>query len=282
MMKADYHVHPDYSKDASGSVRDYCERAVEMGLEEICFTPHLDIDPERAEIDDWIKVGGAIVSMRSNWLTYYLNEVEELRKKYESKGLRLRTGIEVDYAPGIEAELGGIVSEYPFDYVLGAVHCLDHVAISARDESAHYFRDKTLDEVLTNYFRAMSQAVSSGLFDCMAHFDGYRKYGIRAFGKPILAPRRELVQPVLGLMADGEVGLEVNASAFRHGQDEPYPGKTILTWARETGVSVLTCGSDCHSVDQLGEGLDRARRILEELGLPATQSFRSRKLQSVR
>jgi len=279
---ADYHVHPGYSKDASGSIREYSERAVEIGLEEICFTPHLDIDPERAQLDDWIRVGGKVVSMRSNWLTLYLNEVEELRDEFESKGLRLRIGIEIDYAPDIEDELKEIIYQHPFDYVLGAVHCLDHIAISSGAESALYFRGKSLDEVLIHYFSSLSQAVSSGLFDCIAHFDGYRKYGLHHFGAEILSPPRDLVEPVLRLMMVEEVGLEINTSAFRHGQEEPYPGKVILTWAKEIGVPVLACGSDCHSVKDLGEKLDEAQRILKELGFPKTSSLKRTKVESVR
>ncbi len=280
-MKADYHIHPHYSKDASGSVEQYCERAVEIGLTEICFTPHLDIDPERAEIDDWVKVGGRIVSMRSDWLSYYLAEVEELKEQYERKGLSLRAGIEIDYAPRIEDELRRIVSDHPFHYVLGAVHCLDHIAISARAESQSYFRGKTMDEVLTAYFVAMKQAVGSGLFDCIAHFDGYRKYGLHHFGSQILSPKRDLVEPVLQLMADNGVGLEINTSAFRHGQEEPYPGRAILTWAKEIGVRVPCCGSDCHSVDDLGEGLEAAHQILKELQFPPINSFTRTKVERV-
>lgn len=275
-MKADYHVHPGYSKDASGTIEEYCERAVEIGLEEICFTPHLDIDPARAELDDWIKIKGRIVSMRSDWLSHYFDEADVAEKRYEKDGLRLRRGIEVDYAPHVEHELRGIISNYPFDYVLGAIHCLDHIAISARAESDSYFRGKTMDKVLTDYFSAMSEAISSGLFDCIAHFDGYRKYGIRHFGDKILSPKRDAVEPVLRLMADSGVGLEINSAAFRQGQKEPYPGLEILAWAKEAEVGVLTCGSDCHSVEDLGEGLDRTHRILKELGFPPTCSFSRR------
>ena len=29
---SDFHVHPDYSIDAAGTVRQYCDRALEIGL----------------------------------------------------------------------------------------------------------------------------------------------------------------------------------------------------------------------------------------------------------
>lgn len=276
MIDADYHVHPGYSKDASGSIEDYCKRALKIGIKELCFTPHLDLDPFRAEMDDWVRVKGRIMAMRSDWLSHYLNEVEEMQEKYGPKGLRLKAGVEVDYAPHMENELRRVISDYPFDYVLGAIHCLDHIAISSSKENELYFKGKDLDEVLRHYFSVMEKAVRSGLFDAMAHFDGYRKYGIRHFGEEILLPNRALVEPVLELMAKNSVGLEANASAYRRGQEEPYPGKQILIWAKEAGVHVLACGSDCHLAGDLGKGLERVCSLLKELGFPPTHGFSRR------
>ena len=40
----DYHVHTNYSADASATVTEQLEAAVERGLSEICFTDHVDFD----------------------------------------------------------------------------------------------------------------------------------------------------------------------------------------------------------------------------------------------
>ena len=41
----DAHVHPDFSIDAKGTVTEYCDRALEIGLSEIIFATHVDTDP---------------------------------------------------------------------------------------------------------------------------------------------------------------------------------------------------------------------------------------------
>ena len=44
--RTDYHVHPDYSIDASPvKIRDYCQKALELELREICFTTNVELDP---------------------------------------------------------------------------------------------------------------------------------------------------------------------------------------------------------------------------------------------
>lgn len=40
----DYHVHTNYSADASATVTEQLEAAAERGLSEICFTDHVDFD----------------------------------------------------------------------------------------------------------------------------------------------------------------------------------------------------------------------------------------------
>ena len=40
----DYHVHTNYSADASATVTEQLEAAAERGLSEICFTDHVGVD----------------------------------------------------------------------------------------------------------------------------------------------------------------------------------------------------------------------------------------------
>ena len=43
MLKADYHVHTRLSYDGEGDLLEYCAKAEELGLDELCVTDHLDI-----------------------------------------------------------------------------------------------------------------------------------------------------------------------------------------------------------------------------------------------
>ncbi|MEO0103474.1 MAG: PHP domain-containing protein, partial [candidate division WOR-3 bacterium] len=89
----DYHIHPGYSLDAEGSLEDYIKLAIKLGYKEIGFTPHLEISKKRKETDDYIKLNNKIVDMRSDWLSHYFSEIDNLRKKY--KEIKIKAGIEV-------------------------------------------------------------------------------------------------------------------------------------------------------------------------------------------
>lgn len=41
-MLADYHVHTEYSDDSVYPMEEVVKDAVRMGLEELCFTDHVD------------------------------------------------------------------------------------------------------------------------------------------------------------------------------------------------------------------------------------------------
>lgn len=140
--KADYHVHPDYSLDATGTIDQYCQKAIELGLREICFTTHYDSDPFRKDEDPFMRVDGEIVPLTEGNVRKYIEDVRKADKKYSPCGLSVRVGLEVDYAPHIEEELRLNLASFELDYLLGAVHCLDHIAISASNEAERYFKKK--------------------------------------------------------------------------------------------------------------------------------------------
>jgi histidinol-phosphatase (PHP family) len=263
--KADYHVHPGYSLDATGTVDQYCRRALELGIEEICFTTHYDSDPFRKNIDAFVRIDGRMVPLSINSVQRYIDDVRRAGKEYGPSGLTVRVGLEVDYAPHIEENLRRELDQFDLDYRLGAVHCLDHIAITASKEAGAYFKNKSAGEMLSEYYMVLKRAVESGLFDVMAHLDGYKKYGLGFYGEEILTGHRGLVEPVLELMAENEVGIEINTGVLRKGHKEFCPGWEILKLALEKGVKIAAYGSDAHKVDQLGEGIKEAYLAVEEL-----------------
>ena len=263
--KADYHVHPGYSLDATGTVDQYCRRALELGIEEICFTTHYDSDPFRKDIDAFVRIDGRMVPLSINSVKRYIDDVRRAGEKYAPAGLTVRVGLEVDYAAHIEESLRRELDQFDLDYRLGAVHCLDHIAITASKEAGTYFESKSAKEMLSEYYRVFGRAVQSGLFDVMAHLDGYKKYGLGFYGEEILTGHRGLVEPVLELMAENDVGMEINTGVMRKGHKEFCPGLEIIKLALEKGVEIVAFGSDAHEVDQLGEGIQEAYLLVEKL-----------------
>jgi histidinol-phosphatase (PHP family) len=261
----DYHVHPDYSLDASGTLDQYCRRALELGLKEICFTTHYDTDPVRKDEDPFMRIDGKIVPLSEENVKKYIEDVRKANQIYSPKGLSVKAGLEVDYAPHIEESLKKDLAFLDLDYILGAVHCLDHIAISASKEAESYFKRKSLKGLCQEYYKILGKAVKSGLFDAMAHLDIYRKYGLAFYGEEILTAHRGLVERVLKLMVENDVGMEINTGLLRKGHKEFSPSLEILNLALKINVKIIAFGSDAHKVAHLGKDIKEAYFLVEKM-----------------
>lgn len=268
--KMDYHVHPNYSIDALPvSIREYCQQAVELNLAEICFTTHVELDPVRN--DDFVFLNGEAHPVRQlDWLGSYLNEIEDAQKEFQAAGLNVRSGLEIGYVLGIEKEIEKIVNNYSIDYLLGAIHTLDQLNISSRNESPEYFSSKSLTEMKNDYFDALEGAVDSGLFNCIAHIDLYRRHGLKYYGSEVLTVHRGIIEPILEKIAANNMGLEINTSSLRRNSKEFHPSEEILTLAVEAGIKIFTVGSDAHCLEHLGCHIDDALIMLDKHGLKSS------------
>lgn len=254
----DCHVHPDYSLDASGTVEEYCQKALQIGLKGICFTSHYDIDPERKEVDAFMRVKGKIIPLSQETVKNYLEEIEEAKTRYEPSGLKVKTGLEIDYSPQIEKQLREDLLKLKLDYVLGAVHCLEHIAITSSEEAYFYFERKSAEQLCEEYYTNLLSGIKSGLFDTIAHLDCFKKYALDYYGEKLLDAERKWIEPVLQGIKNNRIGIELNTGWFRKGRKRFFPDEGILNMASESGIKIVALGSDSHRVEELGLGLQDA------------------------
>ncbi len=271
----DYHVHPNYSIDAEGSIEEFCEVALSRGLQEIAFTTHFDTD---AVTDDcYVNVKGKKVSTRSSvWLEDYEASIRSADDEYREKGLRVRLGVEVDYIQDIEGALPERFHSTDFDIILGSMHLIDHIAISAEGRAEEAFKKYSMEELGNKYYSLLLEAVESDLFNIIAHIDLYRRFGQKFYGDGI----REIWKPHIVDFADAmkrhNIGFEVNTSPLRRGQNQPMPEVEIIKKLKEEGVSIVTVGSDAHCPQDVGADIERAFQLLRESGFSNISQFEKR------
>lgn len=268
----DYHIHPGYSIDAEDtSVFEYCREAAARGLKEICFTPHLEVDARRCYLDWFVRVNGRIKHMHNYyWLESYFRDIEKARAEFSFLGLKVKAGLEVGFERGLEGAIEKIIVNYPFDYVLGSIHCLGHRSISAQRECRRFFARKDLKSFTREYFGALKDLVDASLFNCIGHIDLYKRYGYDFFGKEINDIHLGKVEDVFRVMASKGAGLEINTSSRRRGLIEFHPSRDILALAKKAGVRIFTVGSDAHRRVDIGDGTMEAAALLRMKGLNLT------------
>ncbi len=269
----DYHVHTDHSIDASGTLTEYCQRALQIGLEEICFTNHCELDPQRN--DSFIRFNGTSEPVSNAGFIKLQNEIFEARDRFIRKGLSVKFGIEVGYDPGIEKRLHAIIDGLELDFVIGAIHCLDHICIDSSRECGRYFDGHDADQYVTNYLNAVSCLVKSRLFDSIAHIDVYKKYGLNYYGHDIYNIPGEAINEVFRQIKQNGIAMEINTAGMRF-MNEFYPAPALMKMARENGLKAITVGSDSHKPDDLGKDLKPAIGYLKSFGFGMIYSFEKR------
>ncbi|MBN2228319.1 MAG: histidinol-phosphatase [Candidatus Thorarchaeota archaeon] len=272
----DYHLHPNYSIDAEGSIESFCKMAIQGGLQEIAFTTHLDTD---SSTDDcFVNVKGRRVSTRSNlWLEEYESEVRTADDTYKDQGLRVRLGVEVDYIPEMDGALPERFYATDFDLILGSTHLIDHIAISASDRAEHAFSRYTAPELGEKYYTLLLEAIETELFDILAHLDLYRRFGQIFYGEEIHEIWKPHLKTIVQAMKKHNVGFEINTSPLRRKQTQPMPEENIVRALKEFGITVVTIGSDAHSPADVGAGIHQASALLKRVGYTHIFHFEARK-----
>ncbi|MCD6289226.1 MAG: histidinol-phosphatase [Anaerolineae bacterium] len=265
----DSHIHSVHSCDARSTVDEICQKAIDLGLAYICFTDHLDLDP-RDEGYNYFDPES------------YFRDIETARERFGDQ-LLIGAGIEVCYQSSREEEIVTWLDRWPFDFVLGSVHIVDHgndwVMVPDRRSMAAWSRTRTMREAYLPYFEELQRAADTGLFDAIAHLDLVKRYGALFYGPFDAAAFAEEIDAVLEAAIATGTAIEVNTSGLFNPAHEPFPQLGILRRYRELGGRVITIGSDSHDYGQLGRGLDVAMEYARAAGFDEIACFWKRQPQ---
>lgn len=266
-MLIDYHTHHARCGHAVGSLEQYVQRGIELGLSQLGLSDHmplLHVDPAAYYPE---------MAMPMEELPRYVEEAFKLKEKYRGQ-IDIRVGLEGDYIEGWERQIEEIVKAYPWDYVIGSVHFLGEWDVSDFRQ-VHNWDGQDVFAVYEHYYDAVAKAAGTGFYDIMGHLDVIKRFGHRP-DAVLEAETVALERSTLTAVKEANVAMELNASGLSKPVAEMFPSRRILERALEMGIP-LTVGSDAHDPLKLGEHLDKARALLHELGVRELATFEGRK-----
>ncbi|CAM4104811.1 PHP domain-containing protein [Paenibacillus alkaliterrae] len=182
-------------------------------------------------------------------------------RKAQQDGYPVSLGVEADYFPGGEEELGELLSRYELDYVIGSVHFLDGWGFD-NPETQHLFAEKDLPALYNQLFETVKGAAASGLFDMIAHLDNLKVFNYRP-DESVLLP---MYEDAAAALKKADVATELNTGlAYRYPVKEACPSPAFLQVLQRHGVPI-TLSSDSHFPDDIGTMLDDAAALLDRAG----------------
>ncbi len=267
-MFADYHVHTEFSDDSDYPMEETVKDAIRMGLEEICFTDHVDYGIKR-DGDDPRGIlrrpperpgGPEGTELKNVDYPEYYRKIQELREKYSGQ-ITLKLGLEFGMERSTIPQYKSLYREYPFDFILLSVHQIKGKELWTQD----FQKGRTQAEYNRLYYEEILALVRQYHdYSVLGHLDLISRYDL-AGPYPFEKIRPVVTEILETVIADGK-GIEVNTSSRRYGLKDLTPSRDILKLYRQLGGKILTIGSDSHDKGQLGAGIKETRLELQSLG----------------
>lgn len=271
-MLCDYHVHTQFSDDSAYPMEQVVKDAISLGLNELCFTDHVDYGIKV----DWDSGEEIRTGYEGNLLANvdypkYLSDIASLRERYGAR-ITLKTGLEFGVQTHTVPRYEALLRKYPLDFVLLSVHQVEDKEFWTQEFQAgrtqKEYNERYYEELLalTNTYQGYSVLAH---LDLIVRYDGAGVYPFEKV-KPLVA---EILRAAI---AHGK-GMELNTSFHRYGLSDSTPSRAILELYRDLGGEILTIGSDSHKPAHLGAYLREGKEYLKSLGFKQFCTFEGMK-----
>ncbi len=256
MFLCDYHTHTRYSFDGSPlATHDaMCRRALEIGLSDVAFTDHCDINGEVEGLYTPYQADEAFAAMQA------------VKAAYKGR-LNVLCGIELGNATQYPAEAATVLAAHPYDFVIGSLHNLRGVP-----DFCMLKYDMMTDPHISSLFnRALDETIemvenTDGL-TTVGHITYIHRYVTLAQKKLDFKPFYDKLEHLCRILVRRGIALELNVSTLWKGLGISMPTMELLKLYVDCGGKLVTIGSDAHAPEQLGKCIRQGYAILQTVGI---------------
>lgn len=255
MKYCDSHTHSRNSFDAESTVSEMCQAAIDRGLSALTITDHCEAafincgeDCEFGSFDRQIPQS--------------IRDIHESKKAFEGK-LQVLCGLELGEPMHDPEQTKKALAYGDFDFILASVHNL-------RGVQDFYFLDySTVDipMILHAYFEELAETAAFPHFDSLSHLTYPLRYIVEREGfYPDLMPYREQIDRVFNILIKNKKALEINVSGLFKPIGRTLPDLPLVRRFRELGGEYITLGTDAHSANMVGRGLEKGAEVARQAG----------------
>jgi histidinol-phosphatase (PHP family) len=252
-MIANYHTHTYRCHHASGTEREYIEKAIAEGLEIMGFSDHVPM-----QFPDGHQSGFRV---RIEELEDYIRTLEALREEYKDR-IKILIGFEAEYYPAYFDAMMELIAPYDYDYMILGQHFIDN-------EMSPYVSAPVTDEaLLTRYVDQVLAGLATGKYTYLAHPDVYNFVG-----------DEDVYYKHMKRLCEGckqmDIPIEVNLLGLMGGRH--YPSDRFYRIAGEVG-NVAIIGCDAHHTKDVAdpEALRAGEEFAAKYGLQVLETIELR------
>ena len=261
---SDYHLHSSFSGDSEASMESMILKGIELELENMCFTEHMDMDYTYIKAED---IGMFDLNTKA-----YISKLQQLKEMYSDK-IHIYLGVELGLQPHLSEELKQYVKEYDFDFIIGS----SHICNKKDPYYPYFYENRSEEEAYLEYFTSIVENIKTfHQFDVYGHLDYVVRYGPNQDKEYSYIRYKEIIDQILTLLIKMGKGIEINTGGISYGLKELNPCTDIIKRYRELGGEIITVGSDAHSTNHLCHGFDKASDVLKACGFKYYAIFTNR------
>ena len=259
MRVIDYHMHTHFSGDSEANPREHVLKAIEMNLDEICFTDHRDFDY-------------TIDSFELDVENYY-QEIQSLKEEFKDQ-IKIKWGIEMGLDLDHQEEIENLIQQYPFDFVIGSNHLIHQKEFYY----CEFFKGKTKEQAHREFFEETLKCVKA--FDCfnvLGHLDYIVRYGPYEDKTVDHQKYQDIIDEIFKTLIQKGKGIEVNTSGYRDLKTCGFPNFEQVQRYYDLEGRIITIGTDSHTSERVGENCLNVAKKYQEIGFDDVSTFTQRK-----
>ena len=255
MEMIDAHTHLENGPLTVEYCMKFVNAAIEKGMDTIHILDHTHRFIEFAPMYEPLKKADY---RQKEWfdkkklepLQTYFDLIDDMKVELKKRNLPItvKFGLEVCYAPENEEFLRNLLSQYPYDYLIGSIHSIDGLLYDMNAFSREILWDKyDTNAIYKRYYEIMEQMIKSDLFTQIGHPDQLKLFHYE--------PTYDLVptyQRLAKLAKEHDVYMENNTGIhYRYHHEDMGTNPTFLRILKENGVKIITA-SDAHQSEHVG------------------------------
>ncbi len=259
----DGHIHLENGPLTLDYVLKFVEEAHKKGLTEIQILDHthrfIEFEPIYQELKDY--------EIQKTWLENkkmkfkdHLKDFISLMKEVQSLQLpvKVKYGLEVCYVPKHKEKIKDILSQYEFDFIVGAIHSIDGILYDMGFSKELLWDKYDVNHIYQRYYELVFDLVQSQLFTQLAHPDTIKLFQI--YPTYDLTPTYKQLALLLkenNMKAENNVGCY-----YRYNHPDLGLSDELLTIFKQYNVDIITT-SDAHKPSDTGSFIKEATLRIE-------------------
>lgn len=258
----DGHMHLENGPLCKEYVLQFVNAAKEQGITKIQILDHTHRFKEFLPIYKEVKQASPY---QTEWFEKKkLDSIEEyhsLIKEVKTIDLPIEVnfGLEVCYTPKHQEFLKEILSMYPYDFIVGAIHSIDGLLYDMDFSKEILWDVFDADKIYQRYYQLVFDLVQSGLFTQLAHPDT-----IKLFNRYPTYDLKPTYHALANLLVKHCVKAENNTGChYRYGHVDIGLSKELLEIFKTHQVDMITA-SDAHYPSHVGRNIKDIYHITME------------------